>query len=247
MLPIRDSVPRRFPPIVVTLLIGSNAAVFLYQVALPPPLQEWLVYRYGLVPARYSHPQWGLWHGLAPWDWLPFLTNQFLHGGWLHLVGNMWTLWIFGPALEDRLGGLRFLVFYLLCGIAAGLFHMVFNLDSTIPAIGASGAISGVLGGYALLFPLARVMILVPVLFIPFFFELPALVYALVWFWLQFLQGAQGLLAPAMGGGVAWWAHVGGFVTGLLLVRLFRLPARRRRGYFPDEAVLGFGTRGERR
>lgn len=247
MFPVSDSVPRRSPPLVVWALIAANALVFVFQIGLPPAAGEWLVYHYGLVPARYTEPRWALLNGLDPNNWLPFLTNTFMHGGWLHILGNMWTLWLFGSAVEDRLGRLRFIVFYLACGLIASVAHFAFNAGSPVPALGASGAISGVMGAYAALFPLARIVFVIPVAFVPLFFDLPALVYAAGWFGIQFLQGTQGLLAPELGAGIAWWAHIGGFIAGLALVWLVRLPRTSCRTYFPDEGRLGFGPRGERR
>jgi len=144
---------------------------------------------------------------------------MFLHGGWLHLIGNMWFLWIFGDNIEDRLGHLRYLVFYLVCGLGAGLAHTLFNLSSAIPTIGASGAVAGVLGGYLLLYPHARVLTLLPWFFA---LELPAYVVLALWFVIQLFSGTASLGArDASAGGVAWWAHIGGFLLGLALVKLF--------------------------
>ncbi len=242
MFPIRDTVPRRDTPWVVWSLLLLNGLVFLYQISLPPQLAEALVYHWGLVPARYTSPAWAVAHGLDPRNLLPFFTNTFMHGGWSHILMNMWTLWIFGTAVEDRMGHGRFLLFYLLCGVTASYTHYFFNTTSTIPALGASGAIAGVIGAYALLFPLARIIILVPIFIFPFFFEIHALVFAAIWFFLQVMQGTMDLLAPKMGGGVAWWAHIGGFAAGMALLSIMRVPQRR---YFPDEGVLGYGPRGE--
>ncbi len=246
MLPVHDTVPRRNPPVVVWSLVGANVAVFALQLLLPQPVNEWIAFHFGLVPARYTDPLWAQASGLSPDNPLPFLTNMFLHGGFAHILGNMWTLWIFGGAVEDRLGRLRFLVLYFASGLAASLMHFATNPTSTIPALGASGAISGVLGAYTVLFPLARIVFVVPILFVPFFFELPALLYTGFWFLLQFLYGTWDLIAPKEGGGVAWWAHIGGFVAGLLLVRLL-LVRRRLRRYYPDEGWLGHGPDGRLR
>jgi len=245
VFPIRDTVPRRSPPFMVWAIISLNASVFLIELEFPAPLFEWFTFQYGLVPARYSNPIWALRNGLNPTDYWPFLTNTFLHGGWMHLIGNMWTLWIFGAAVEDRLGPWRFLSFYLACGVLASIVHFAFNMLSPIPALGASGAISGVLGAYALMFPLARILFVIPIFIFPFFFEFYAFAYAVAWFILQIFQGAGGLLAPEIGGSIAWWAHIGGFVAGLSLLSLFRLPQRRYRRYYLDEGVLGHGIRGE--
>src|SRR5207237_8668834 len=135
-----------------------------------------------IVPARYTHPAWAQWVGVPIDDYWPFLTCMFLHGSWSHVIGNMWTLWIFGDNVEDRMGPVRFLAFYLLTGVAAGLTHWFTNLDSTVPTVGASGAIAGVLGAYFILFPHSRIIVLFPVFFWPFFFELPAVMYLLFWF-----------------------------------------------------------------
>jgi membrane associated rhomboid family serine protease len=146
-----------------------------------------------------------------------------MHGGWWHLILNMWTLFIFGASLEGRIGRFGFLSFYLVCGLIASLAHAYFNKDSTVPTLGASGAIAGVLGGYALTFPRARITILILIVIIPFFFKIPALGYALIWFAFQFMQGFLDLVSPSMGGGIAWWAHVGGFAAGMVLIPLWRL------------------------
>ena len=143
---------------------------------------------------------------------------MFLHGGWMHLVANMWTLWIFGDNVEDVMGPLRFLLFYVLCGLCALLMHVATNPESTVPVVGASGAIAGVMGAYFFLYPHARVLILVPLFIISFFFEIPAVFYLLLWFVTQVFSG----LADGGGAGVAWWAHIGGFVAGMLLLRFFR-------------------------
>jgi len=169
---------------------------------------------------------------------------MFLHGGWLHLIMNMWTLWLFGPTIEDRLGRGSYLAFYLACGVAAAVAHVVFNPSSTVPALGASGAIAGVLGCYLRLFPWARVIVLVPVLFLPLFFEVPAFLFIGLWFLIQVLQGTAELLTASTGAGVAWWAHVGGFVAGLALGPLLLRSERRYRVYYADEGVLGFDPQG---
>jgi len=217
VLPIRDTIPGRNPPIATWVLIFVNSVVFLFELTMPEQGLEQFLYLFGLVPARYTHPGWALWVGLPIDDYWPFLTSMFLHGGWMHIIGNMWTLWIFGDNVEDRMGPLRFVCFYLLCGLAAGLVHWFTNPDSTLPTVGASGAIAGVLGAYFFLFPYARVIVLVPVLFLPFFFELPALVYLGFWALSQVLSGTLSLVGPREVGGVAWWAHVGGFMAGIIL------------------------------
>jgi membrane associated rhomboid family serine protease len=245
MIPVRTTVPVRFPPVATYLLIAVNVVVFLLQISLPEHEQEMVVYLYGLVPARFFHPAWAARVGLPPGNYLPFLTNIFMHGGWLHLILNMWTLWLFGGAVEDRLGSWRYLIFYLLCGIAASAAHAFVNADSSVPALGASGAIAGVLGAYMRFFPLSNVLILVPIVFIPLFFTLPAIVYIALWFFINLLQGTLGSELPNAGG-VAWWAHIGGFVAGMVLASIMMPPRRRYRPYYRDEGVLGFRVRGER-
>jgi len=152
---------------------------------------------------------------------LPYLTSLFLHGGWFHLIGNMWYLWIFGDNVEDRLGHFRFILFYLIVGVGAGVVHTGVNYDVRIPSVGASGAIAGVLGAYLILYPNARVLTLVPILFIWQIIEIPAALVLGIWFLMQFFSGATALaVASATEGGVAWWAHIGGFVLGMILVRV---------------------------
>jgi membrane associated rhomboid family serine protease len=170
---------------------------------------------------------------------------MFLHGGWLHLILNMWTLWLVGGAVEDRLGLLRYVVFYLACGLAAGFAHVWMNPHSIIPAVGASGAITGVLGAYMRLFPRSWIVLLVPILFIPFLLEVPVLTYVALWFVLQVFQGTLQMAMPDVGG-VAWWANIGGFLVGLFLAPVIRRPRPIYRRYYPDEGVLGFGPRGQR-
>ena len=241
MFPLRDDVPRRYFPFMVLIIILINAVVFLWEIHLPKEWLDAVSFHLGLVPARYFAPHWAIAHGLDPHNPLPFLTAQFLHGGWMHIIGNMWVLWIFGPALEDRLGSLRFLFFYLLVGLGAMVVHVLINAGSTVPAIGASGAIAGVMGAYTLLFPRARILFFIPIFIFPFFFEWPAILFGLFWFLIQLLQGTQDLIAFNVGGGVAWWAHVGGFLIGAALAHALYLPASRRRPYQQDEATLGLG------
>jgi hypothetical protein len=220
MIPIRDAVRSAHFPLVNWLLIAANSLAFFWQLSLGPRLQE-AVFLYGIVPMRYSDPVAAA--HFTPFEQvLPFFTSMFLHGGWLHILGNMWFLYIFGDNIEDRLGSIRYLFFYLLCGIAAGLIHLVTNWHSRLPTIGASGAIAGVMGAYVLLFPGARILTLVPIFFFVQFFEIPAFIFLGYWFLIQLLSAG---LTPSDMGGVAWWAHIGGFVTGAVLVKIFdRLP-----------------------
>jgi membrane associated rhomboid family serine protease len=246
MFPIRSAVPYRYAPVVTWALIAANCIVFLIQASLGPADLEAFVFAFGLVPARYLELFAGGSGGSRLGDLLPFFTMMFLHGGWLHLIFNMWFLWVFGPAIEDRLGPGRYVVFYLLCGTLASIAHIVANPASTEPAIGASGAIAGVLGCYMRLFPLARVVVVVPIIFIPLFFEIHAFVFVGFWFLIQVLQGTASLALPAAGESVAWWAHVGGFLAGFAFGPLLRRSERYYRPYYADEGVLGFDPRGRR-
>jgi membrane associated rhomboid family serine protease len=171
----------------------------------------------------------------TPTAWLTIFTSMFLHGGLFHLISNMWALYIFGDNVEDRMGPTRFLIFYLLCGAVAATVHVVMNPTSTVPTVGASGAISGVMGAYLVLFPASRVITLVPFFFFPYFFEVPALFFIGLWFGGQLVNAlATSALTPPDVGGVAWWAHVGGFVAGIILVRLF-VAGRSVRRIYRDE------------
>ncbi len=218
MIPIRDTTPSRNVPVVNTALIGVNVLVFMYEMALGPDLDR-MLYIYGLVPARYSIDQLAAYFSFGQ-QVFSFLSFMFLHGGFLHLLGNMWTLYIFGDNVEDKLGPLRYLIFYLLCGLTSGLSHMLVNPHSNVPTIGASGAIAGVMGAYFLLYPHARILTLIPIFIFPWFVEIPAYFFLGLWFVLQFLNAAGSHSAV---GGVAWWAHVGGFVFGMLFLKVFLL------------------------
>jgi membrane associated rhomboid family serine protease len=220
MFPIRDTVPTRHVPFMTWLLIGANLFVFFIELSLPRREAVQLFYLYGVVPARYTSPEWAAAVGF-PQSWWPFLTTMFLHGGWLHVIGNMWMLWIFGDNVEDRMGPFRFVAFYLVCGIAAGVVHLITNARAQVPAVGASGAIAGVMAAYFVLFPRARIVAMFPIFFWPVFFELPAVVYLGFWFLMQFFSGTLALVSAQQATGIAWWAHIGGFVTGLLSFSLF--------------------------
>jgi len=224
LIPLRDTIPSRHLPFMMWALITANVVVFIMELSLSEPARETFFYLFGIVPARYSHPAWAQRVGFPAADYWPFLTSMFLHGGWTHILGNMWTLGIFGDNVEDRMGPWRFLSFYLACGLVAGGVHWLTNPNSFIPAVGASGAIAGVLGAYFRMFPRAQILTVFPVFFYPFFFTLPAAIYLLIWFFLQFLSGAAALAGPEDVSGVAWWAHIGGFVGGLLLHPLFLRP-----------------------
>jgi membrane associated rhomboid family serine protease len=226
MIPIQDTVQSRSVPLVTWGLILLNGLVFLQELSLPPERLEQLVALLGMVPARLGHD---------PEAWWTLLTCMFLHGGWMHFIGNMWTLYLFGDNVEDRMGSARFLLFYLLCGLAAGLTHVLTDPSSTIPTVGASGAIAGVLGAYFVLFPTARIITLVPVLFIPFIVEIPAIFYLGIWFASQLFSGTLALIGPGYYEGVAWWAHVGGFVAGLALLPAFKKSRQQYPRFYADE------------
>ena len=216
MIPIRDAIRSKTFPVVNVILIGLNILAFLWQLSQGPHLKE-AFFLYGIVPIRYSDPEISLQFTTFQ-QWLPFLTSIFLHGGFLHIIGNMWFLYIFGDNIEDRIGHIRYLIFYLLCGLAAGLIHLLTNWNSRIPTIGASGAISGVMGAYLILHPKARILTLIPIFFFIQFFEIPAFVFLGYWLLIQLLSAG---LTPRNVGGIAWWAHIGGFVAGLIFVKIF--------------------------
>jgi len=228
MIPLRDDAPRFTRPYVTYFLIAFNLVVFLFAESLTPRLYRAFNYQFGFVPVRV-----GAWlEGAVPAEaaLIPALTSMFLHSGWLHLIFNMWALYIFGDNVEDRLGRFRFILFYLASGLGGALLHFVFNAGSTIPTVGASGAIAGVMGAYFLLFPSARVLTLIPLFLIWPIIWLPAWLFLAYWFVGQFLSGAASSITAAGGGGVAVWAHVGGFISGIGLIKL--LPARRSYGMY---------------
>jgi membrane associated rhomboid family serine protease len=236
MIPLKDDTPRYSTPLITLFVIGANTLVFLYEASLGRRAETAFLQTLGLIPARLAaslnllqpHLHTHV-HAVSPsLALLPILTSMFLHGGWAHLIMNMWFLWVFGRNVEEALGHFPYLVFYLACGFVAALAQTFSDLTSTLPTVGASGAIAGIMGGYFVLYPRARVLMFVPFLFI-FFLWFPAWAVLSYWFVLQFLSGVgTALVSPdAHAGGVAFWAHVGGFVAGCLLVRAF--PSRVRR------------------
>ncbi|NPA26206.1 MAG: rhomboid family intramembrane serine protease [Chloroflexi bacterium] len=229
MFPLRDTVPSRTFPVVTWVLIVTNTVIFFYEASLPPHMQQQLIETLGFVPAR-------LFGGQAPlWGLVTLFTSMFLHGGWFHLFSNMWALYIFGDNVEERMGPGRYFLFYILSGLSAALLQGILMPTSQVPMVGASGAISGVLGAYFLFFPNSRIISWVPVfLFFGYYIEVPAVFYLGVWFLTQVYSGLFSLSLPQgmQGGGVAWWAHVGGFVFGLLFARFF---AREDYPRWPDE------------
>ena len=214
-IPLKDLNPHRKPPIVNILLIAVNVAVFCYQLTLSPHLLKAFLMANATIPARFPALLAGRidFHGAA----LPLITSMFLHAGFMHLAGNMLFLYIFGDNVEDFFGHIPYLLFYLVCGVGSGLLHIVFNFHSGLPALGASGAISGVMGAYLVLYPDARILTLVFIFLVP----IRAVFILLYWFLLQFLSGVSSLGAVNQGG-VAWWAHIGGFLLGILLTIMAR-------------------------
>jgi membrane associated rhomboid family serine protease len=198
------------------LLIAINVVVFIVQLMQGQALDRF-IFVYGLVPARYTVDRLAEHFTLfqQAFSWLSFM---FLHGGFLHILGNMWSLYIFGDNVEDHLGPVRYLAFYLLCGVASGLSHVALNAQSTAPTIGASGAIAGVMGAYFLLHPKSKILTLIPIFFIPWFVEIPAYFFLGLWFLMQFLSATA---SGGAAGGIAWWAHIGGFLFGMLFLKLF--------------------------
>ncbi len=213
MIPLRDVIPSRTTPYVTISLIVLNSLFFLYEVSLPSRALGVLVGTWGMTPAFFS--------------WPTIVTSMFLHGGWLHLIGNMLYLWIFGDNVEDRVGHGRFVAFYFLCGIAAALAQAAVNPSSVVPTIGASGAIAGVLGAYFVLYPRSRVLALIPIFIFIQIVEVPAVFFLGFWFVLQLISGAGSFAGTdAASGGIAFFAHIAGFVAGVGLVFLFRRPER---------------------
>jgi len=219
MIPLRDANPSQSFPIVTIVLIVVNAVIFLYEISLGTSLNQLFSY-FALIPDKYF--ALGARGEISYLErCYPFVTSQFLHGGWMHVIGNMWFLWIFGDNIEDRVGHFKFILFYLLCGIAAGLAHVYTNASSPVPTVGASGAIAGVMGAYTILYPRAKVLTLFVFFFFIRFIQVPAFIFLGVWFVIQFLSGAATMAAGTTQAGVAWWAHIGGFVVGIVLILLF--------------------------
>jgi membrane associated rhomboid family serine protease len=221
MIPLRDTIPSKTVPILTIFLIIANVLVFMYQVMMTDRQFMSFIHEYGLIPARYANVGMLL-QTFNPALYFPFLSNMFLHGSWFHLISNMWILWLFGDNIEDRMGHFQFFIFYILSGVAAGFVHFLFNQTSQIPAVGASGAIAGIMGAYLLLFPYSRIITLIPIfVIVPLFVRIPAVLYLIVWFLSQLYAGAVQMFAGGMVGGVGWWAHIGGFIAGLVFNRFF--------------------------
>lgn len=240
MVPLKDTVPHSGLPMMTWLLIALNVAIFIFEISIPKDFLLNLFYLFGLVPAKYTYPKWAYLHGLPFDHYLSFFTNIFLHAGWLHIIGNMWFLYLFGSRVEEHTGHGRFLIFYLLAGIAASAAYFALDTHSTIPEFGASGAIAGVMGAYMVMFPTAKVLTLIPILFLPLFIRISAFIYIGYWFLLQVLSGTLSFSSRSQGG-VAWWAHVGGFAAGIILVPLFRKKEHSYRKFYPDETEHRIG------
>ncbi|GAB6067581.1 rhomboid family intramembrane serine protease [Methylothermus subterraneus] len=226
MIPFQDTAPRASTPWMTWTLMGINLALFLFTWLLPEEMRSAVFYRYGLIPARYAYPEWAQAVGLNPHDYWPILTNLFLHGGWLHLLFNLWLLWIFGDNVEDKMGPWRFLGFFLVCGVLANLVHVAINRAAVTPAVGASGAIAGVLAAYFYLFPYAKIVVWIFPL--PLFIPVPAIFFLGLWVIFQAYQATTAMMTQEPYANIAWWGHLGGFAAGFLLFRLFlrRKPCR---------------------
>jgi membrane associated rhomboid family serine protease len=212
MFPLYDTARSHKFPLVNLLLIGVNAYAFYLELRLDPAGLETFIFANGLIPAQLLADVNG--------EWLTILSSMFLHGGWFHLLSNMWVLYIFGDNIEARMGGIRYLVFYLLSGVAAAFLQTFVDPASQVPVIGASGAVAGVLGAYLILFPRSRIASLVPIFITFTLVELPASIFLIFWFVSQLYSGLFALQGSA--GGVAWWAHIGGFLFGMIIALFFR-------------------------
>jgi membrane associated rhomboid family serine protease len=217
MFPLYDTVRTQKFPLVNLLLIGLNAFAFLYEIRMDPAELQTFIFANGLIPAQLL--------GNFSDEWIKVYSSMFLHGGWFHIINNMWVLFIFGDNVEGRMGGFRYLLFYLLSGTAAGLLQAYILPGSAVPMIGASGAVAGVLGAYLILFPRSRIASLVPILFIFTLIEVPAFLFLLFWFFSQLFSGWLALQGGSASG-IAWWAHIGGFIFGLIMVSFFTIRQR---------------------
>ena len=224
MIPLRDVIPSRTTPVVTMSILAVNILAFLYEVSLRPAALDAFLTAHGLIPAAFA------------WD--DVATSMFLHGGWVHVIGNMLALWIFGDNVEDRVGHGRFILFYLLCGALAALAHVWADPVSPVPTIGASGAIAGVMGAYFVLYPRSRVITLLPIVIVIQIVEVPAVIFLGLWFLLQLVSGVGSQLAATTGetvGGIAFWAHIAGFAVGALLVNVMARPERAQiEWYYPN-------------
>lgn len=229
MIPIRDDAPRYGRPYVTYLLVAANVIVFLYELTLPVDLRNQLMFQFGFVPEQLTRVIAGSHHVVLLATLSSVFTSMFLHASWLHLIANMWVLWIFGDNIEDYLGRVYYIIFYFASGVAAALLQYLVNANSAVPSVGASGAIAGVMGAYLVMYPTARVLTLIPLfIFFPMIY-LPAWLVLGYWFVVQFISGAATAIAYSSqtSGGIAFWAHIGGFLAGVALIKFF--PTRPRR------------------
>ncbi len=230
MIPIRDSIKSNTIPKVNYALIAINSLVFFYELSLGEHLNEFF-FTFGLIPNQFIE-------SLNEFDLMattiPVFTSMFMHGGWMHFLGNMWFLYIFGDNVEDSMGHARYLIFYLITGIGAALAQVFLNIESLTPMIGASGAIAGVMGAYMIQYPKGKILTILPIFFFFQFIKVPAVVFLLIWIGLQTFQGIAAVGAD-VSGGVAWWAHIGGFVAGAVLIFLFRKP--RIANFYDDDYI----------
>ncbi len=210
MIPLRDTIPSRRTPIIIWLIVILNTIIFLYEIRLPAQGLEEFINEFGLTPSKLIF--------YLPLTWFPLVSHMFLHGGWFHFLSNMWILIVFGDNVENRIGSTRFILFYLIGGISAGVVQSIFG-NADIPVVGASGAIAATLGAYFLFFPTARVVTLIPILIFPWFVRIPAIIYLGLWFFTQLWSGLISMAGEdgVSLGGVAWWAHIGGFLVGLFM------------------------------
>lgn len=224
MIPLRDNLRSHSFPIMTISLIVLNFYCFYREISVTDHQLLAMIDQYGLTPVAFIEAL--LRGSITISDYTPIFSNLFLHGGWLHIIGNMWYLWLFGDHVEDWLGPLPFLAFFLLTGLIANLSHIILDPFSDIPVIGASGAVSGILGAYLILYPTAKIKTLVPIFIFLQIFEVPATIFLGLWFFLQLQSGTTA----ATGSNIAWWAHIGGFLAGMLLIKLF--PCRCKPSYF---------------
>ena len=220
MFPLKDDNPIHITPVITWALIAINVVVFFYQISLGPKAHEYFFYQFGAIPAVVVGQQSLPSNIAAIPPFLSVFTSMFLHGGWMHLIGNMWFLWIFGNNIEEAMGAARFIAFYLICGVLASWSHIASDPASIIPSIGASGAIGGVMGAYIMLYPRARVWTFIFLFFFVRLLYIPAGIILGYWFFIQLINGSTA--GNQSGGGVAFWAHVGGFLAGVLLVGIFK-------------------------
>jgi membrane associated rhomboid family serine protease len=224
MIPLKDLNPHRSFPIMTLLLILANVMIFVYQITLPPSASDAFVKTWALTPSHIKLALQGHHYTLLQ-AFLPLFTCMFLHAGFGHILGNMWFLWIFGNSVEDQFGPLGYLLFYVFCGLGSGVTQVAFSWGSRVPSLGASGAISGVLGAYIVFCPRAKILTLIPLLILFFTARIPAAIFIGIWFLMNFLSGVSSLGVLSTGG-VAWWAHVGGFLLGVVVAGFTRLVNR---------------------